>query len=445
MEQQQPINPASLPGFFDRNRMLIKGFFIGFLILIMLIPVVMLSELVSERQQRQQQVTEEISSKWASAQTIVGPIIMLPYYTRTDSSKTIVRKYIYLMPDRLDVNGKVFPEVRHRSLYDVTLYRSDLQLTGMFDPAALQKLAIPPGSISWSEAQFVLGLNDVRGLEDNIALQWDTVNTSLEAGIPNNTVVQTGLGARVMLTPEKTVQFRVSVKLKGSSYLYFTPVGKTTEVALNSTWKDPAFDGQYLPAHPAVITDSGFSARWKVLQVSRSYPQAWTDASTFDITASAFGVKLLQPTDRYAKTERSVKYAMLIIALTFTIFFFVEIFQKRQVHPLQYILVGIALCVFYTLLLSISEYTGFNTAYLIASLATVLLISTYVQGIFRQLKIAAGFFFALAALYTYIYILIQLQDYALLAGSIGIFVILAVIMYFSRKIDWYATAKTVNR
>lgn len=436
MENQQIIQAA---GIWERNRMLIKGFMIGFLILVMLIPIALLSGLVSEREQRQSEVIKEISSKWASEQTIVGPLVIVPYISRADSGKVVVKRNLYILPEELSINGKILPEVRHRSLYDVTLYRSQLSLSGIIDPHYAEKLNIAPEDILWDDAHLALGLDDARGLEDNVELHWGDTSLVLESGMPNNNAVKNGLSGRVLLNAENKVRFNISLSLKGSSHLYFTPTGKTTTATLSSSWRDPAFDGQYLPSQPADINDKGFSARWKVLQVSRSYPQAWRDATNFEIEKSAFGVKLLQPTDSYAKTQRSVKYAILIIALTFTIFFFAEIFQKRQVHPLQYILVGVALCVFYTLLLSISEYIGFNGAYSIASVATVMLISLYVLGIFKQGKIATGFALALGSLYTYIFVLIQLQDYALLFGSIGLFVILAVIMYFSRKIDWYST------
>jgi inner membrane protein len=426
-------------GIWEKNRMLIKGFMIGFLILIMLIPVAMLSGLVSEREELQNTVTNEISSKWATQQTITGPVMMIPYLTSNDTAKRSERKYIYYLPEKLDINGKILPEVRHRSLYEVTLYRSNLFLTGMFDPAGLSKAGIPAENILWSECQLMVGLNDARGLEDEVQLQWDTATHVLEAGVPDNSAITSGLSTKVVLDANKKVSFRVNIKVKGSSYLYFTPVGKTTEVTIASTWKDPAFDGQYLPSQPAIITDSGFNAHWKILQVSRNYPQLWKNSTKYDIESASFGIRLIQPTDGYAKTQRTVKYALLIIALTFTIFFFVEIFQKRQIHPLQYILVGIALCVFYSLLLSISEYTGFNTAYLLASAATVTLISLYILGIFKKTKIVAGFAASLGGLYAYIFILIQLKDYALLFGSIGLFIILAVIMFYSRKIDWYGT------
>lgn len=163
-----------------------------------------------------------------------------------------------------------------------------------------------------------------------------------------------------------------------------------------------------------------------------------------EINESAFGVELLQGVDSYSKTIRSVKYALLFIALTFCLFFFIEVLQKRNVHPLQYVLVGFALCIFYTLLLSISEYTGFTIAYVTASAATVGLISLYIHSVFNKWSIALVFFLFLAALYGMIYILIQLQDGALLFGSIGLFVVLALVMYYSRKIDWSGNRKQLN-
>jgi len=440
MEQQTPL-PEPL-GFFERNRNIIKGFLIGFLIILMLIPSAFIQNLVSERAQRQQEVVQEISSKWATQQTVVGPVLMIPYkdYYKDNTGKVVeVSKNIYLLPEQLRIDGTLLPEVRHRSLYDVTLYRSNTQLQGRFNYQAIQKLRIDPVNIRWHEARLLMGIDDARGLEEEVVIQWNGAQHTLEAGVPPNSLLGSGLSVPVIADSQKHTVFSLNLKMKGSEHFYFTPVGKTTEVNLKSPWKDPAFDGQYLPVSSSV-SDSGFTAAWKVLQVSRNYPQCWTE-SKVDLKSSSFGVRLIQPTDGYAKTDRSVKYSILFIALTFTVFFFLEILQKQQIHPLQYILVGFALCIFYTLLLSISEYTGFNLAYVIAASATVLLIGLYTWSIFKQGKIAFGFTVALGGLYTYIFILIQLQDYALLFGSIGLFVIIAVLMYFSRKIDWYQVPK----
>lgn len=436
-------NTENIPGFYERNKTLLKGFLIGFLILLMLIPAAIVSNLVSERQERQAEVVKEVSSKWAGEQTIIGPIVIVPYkvYVQQGSATIAKTMYLNLLPESLLINGNAIPEVRRRSLYTVMLYRSDIELSGSFNPSEVQRWNIAPQDIMWEQSKLVLGLNDARGLEEEVVLNWDNTKKTMEAGVINSGVVSSGLNTSVAFDSAGKASFNVRIKLKGSSRLYFTPVGKTTEVNLKSAWKSPAFDGQYLPDKPAVISADGFNAHWKILQVSRNYPQCWPSGNTYEVEKSAFGVKLIQPADGYAKTDRSVKYAILFIALTFTVFFFIEILQKKQVHPLQYILVGLALCIFYTLLLSISEYTGFNPAYFIAAVATVSLIGSYVWGIFKTFKIAAGFIFALGGLYTYIFILIQLEDYALLFGSIGLFVILAIIMYYSRKIDWYNTSK----
>lgn len=435
MEQNENI----LLNLWDKNKMLIKGLLIGFFTLIMLIPVALLSDLVNEREQRQNEVIKEVSSKWATQQTVTGPIIVVPFIQTIDSTGKITKRNAYILPEQLNINGKLLPEKRHRSIYDVTLYRSSMQLSGQFDPSVIQKLGIPEANLLWNECSVMMGLDDARGLEENVVMRWNNAPLALDAGLPENNVIKSGLSAKTSFDSNRKASFSVDLKLKGSSHLYFTPVGKTTHVQITSPWKDPAFDGHYLPSSPAKVDNDGFSAEWNVLQVSRNYPQAWRDGSTYDVEGTAFGVKLLHPNDSYAKTERSVKYAILIIALTFTIFFFLEILQKRQIHPLQYVLVGIALCVFYSLLLSISEYTGFNTAYVISAIATVSLISLYTLGIFRKPQIAAGFAAALGGLYTYLFVLIQLQDYSLLFGSIGLFVIIAIIMFYSRKINWYGT------
>lgn len=445
MENQTNIKE---PSFLERYKNLIKGCFIGFLIIVMLIPVALISDLVRERENRQQEVVDEISSKWASAQTIKGPVISVPYYYNSrNADGKIVRMMsnFCLLPEQLDINGEVLPQKRHRSLYDVTVYRSDMTLKGSFDASVVSKLNIPGENIDWTKAELHLGIDDARGLEEEVMVNWDTGSKVLEASIDGAILRGDELVTGISIAPGEKKDFNINLKLKGTGSLYFTPVGKVTSVNLNSPWNDPAFDGAYLPNDGPEINDSGFNASWKVLQVSRGYPQYWKGDNRPQFDKTAFGVKLLQPADGYAKTKRSVKYAILIISLTFVVFFFLEILQKKQVHPLQYILVGIALTVFYTLLLSISEYTGFNSAYLVAALATVTLISWYTYTIFKKFRIMAGFSVALGSIYAYIFFLIQLKDYALLFGSIGLFVILAIIMYYSRNIDWYNTSKTVEK
>ncbi len=443
LETPGHVPPApTFSNFWETNKVMFKGLMIGFLMLLMIIPAALISDLVQERAQRQQAVFEEISGKWAEPQTVTGPILMLPYqeYNRQSDGKVILQKSTaYVLPGQLDIKGRLSTEKRHRSLYEVTLYRTDLTLTGSFDPLKLQALNIDPENVLWEEARLMLGLSDARGLEDEVQLEWNNNSYTLEGGLPENQALTAGLNIPVPCDKAQANTFHIKLKVKGSSHLYFTPVGKVTTVQLQSPWKDPAFDGKFLPNNPEV-SESGFNAQWKVMQASRNFPQVWANSSQ-NLAEASFGVKLIQPTDSYAKTERSVKYALLFIGLTFAVFFFMELLQKKQVHPLQYLLVGIALTVFYTLLLSLSEYLGFNTAYAIAASGTITLIGLYVRTIFKKNTIALGFTVALGALYAYIFFLIQLQDYALLFGSIGLFIVVALAMYSSRKVDWYAIGK----
>jgi inner membrane protein len=217
--------------------------------------------------------------------------------------------------------------------------------------------------------------------------------------------------------------------------LYFTPVGKVTDVRLSSAWPNPSFNGAFLPDRRRV-GDTGFTANWNVLHLNRNYPQLWT-SNKYDISGSAFGIDLLLPVDSYQKTYRSIHYAILFIGFTFLVFFFIEVLNKIFIHPMQYLLVGVALIVFYTLLLAISEHLHFNLAFILSALATLFLIGGYVRAILRSARLTMLISGILTILYAFIFVIIQLQDYALLIGSIGIFIILALVMYFSRKIDWY--------
>jgi inner membrane protein len=234
---------------------------------------------------------------------------------------------------------------------------------------------------------------------------------------------------------EGPLTFSATVRFKGTGNLSFIPTGRETKIEASSSWPDPSFTGANLP-DLRTVKDSGFIADWRVLALNRTFPQQWK-TDTYDLARGAFGVSLIVPVDTYQQTTRSVKYAILIILLTFTAFFLIEWIYQRPIHSLQYILVGFALCIFYTLLLSFSEYIGFNGAYGVAAIATIGLITWYVASILRSAGMSAFISVLLTVQYGFVFILIQLQDYALLMGSVGLFVSLAAVMYFSRKIKWH--------
>jgi inner membrane protein len=433
MESQQTLS------FWQRNKLVIKSFFIGFLVLALLIPTFIIMFLVNERKERKQEVTREISNKWSSAQTITGPFLVIPYMESENNN--VGYKYLYILPEALDINGIIEPEIRYRSIYKVPVYTTrPLLLKGKFSKNSLHSLNINPASIKWAEAKLCMGITDLKGLKEQV-IKWNGQPMVMEAGLPENNLAAQGINTAIQLDSSfllSDYDFSVQLHLQGSEKLYFTPTGSSTAVHLSSKWSNPAFDGRYLPDSEKISKDH-FEAHWKISEFNRDFPKIFTGTSSskYSVASSAFGVILLSPFDAYAQTMRSLKYAILVIALTFFAYFFTEIFQKKPVHPLQYILIGMALVVFYILLLSISEYILFPAAYLTASSATVILLSWYTFSIFNKLKTTFIFALLLAVLYLFIYVLIQMQDNALLFGSIGLFVLLALAMYGSRKIDWY--------
>lgn len=433
--------------FWQRNSIMIKAIIVGFLILVLLIPTAFIHDLVREREQRQEQVIDEVSAKWANGQKITGPFLLVPYTLteKNDKGQSYTVKYnAYFLPEKLNINGQLITEERRRSIYQVILYKTDMKLTGSFSPLNFSALSIDPSTVLWNEVRFCMGLSDNRGITEQLQLHFNNNKIEMNPDLPTNSITKNGVSAVLpaLNTTNGDLSFELSLKLNGSRSLYFTPVGKQTNVRLTSAFKNASFTGNYLPGKDP-LTGTGFDAKWSISHFTRSFPQSWTN-ETVDIDTAAFGLELLQGVDSYAKTMRSVKYALLFIALTLCLFFFIEVLQKRKVHPLQYVLVGFALCLFYTLLLSISEYKGFVLAYVIAATATVLLITFYIQSVFKKWSVALVFFVFLSALYAMIYVLIQLQDGSLLFGSIGLFVLLAAVMYYSGKIDWYGTGKQNN-
>jgi inner membrane protein len=427
-EQTISASPLST-GSSHSNKILYKGIITAVLILLMLIPMMFIQDLVKEREQRQNEVVNEVSSKWATAQTITTPYLAVPYKD-TISKKT---KHLIILSENLDVTGNVIPEERTRSIYKVLLYRSALNLKANFHfklPAD-----IDAKDIYFSDAKLCLGLSDFKGIEEKIKLSYNTVPVAMTPGLPVSNIDSIGLSAPVQINASDNISFDVSLKLKGSERLNFMPLSANSNFQLSSSWQNPSFDGNILPSQ-RIIDNNGFKATWSFNEANLPFATILKDEK-IDKESFAFGVNMVQPADQYAKTMRSVKYAILFIGLTFALFFIIELMQQKPVHPVQYVLVGLALVIFYSLLLSISEFLLFNQAYLIAASAIVILITLYAKGHFRSWKIAGIFGILLTALYGFIYILISLEDTALLVGSIGLFAVLSLIMYASRKINWY--------
>ena len=434
---EQPIPPTESSN--HSNKVLIKAAITAALILVLLIPALFVSNLVTERSNRQNEVVNEVTGKWAYPQTITGPYLSIPYsITEKDQKGNPVTtiKNLILLPDQLQVNGKLIPEIRPRSIYKVLLYKSDITATGSFHFDIPKD--IDPATFNLAEAKICLGISDFKGIEDRILISMSGTDYDLSPGLPTKDIDSTGLSALVHLTLADLTQphpFRLNLKLKGSKQLSFVPLSGNSQFTLQSTWKNPSFDGNKIP-DSREVSDNGFTATWSFNKANLPFGTVLKDIS-FKKEDFAFGVTMIQPADQYTKTDRCVKYALLFIGLSFALFFIVELMQKNPLHPVQYIMVGIALIIFFSLLLSVSEFLLFNYAYLIGASATIGLITLYAKGHFKTWRIASVFAVVLSALYGFIFILIQLEDTALLLGSIGLFLVLAAVMYASRKINWY--------
>lgn len=413
--------------------------------LLLMIPTGMIKSLIYERESIQNEAISEVSSKWAGSQTFIGPFVSIPYdkmvkeYSEKTKSEKIIKvvDFLHLLPSDLDIKGTVNPEKRYRGIYEIVVYTSKITISGELPLSEIKELGIDPENIHFDKAEFVLGLSDLRGLEKQVILNWNGHSVNFNPGVTSQQIVKTGIKASLPLksNDSSTHKFNLKLDLKGSLSLFFTPVGKTTDVTLNSTWNNPSFNGAFLPDNRN-ITDTGFNAHWNVLHLNRNYPQAWV-GDNFSLSDSYFGVDLILPVDSYQKSYRSIHYAILFIVFTFLVFFFIEILNNVFIHPIQYLLVGIALIVFYTLLISLSEHLAYNTAFLISAASTMILISGYVKAILKSTTLTFLLTGILTILYLFIFVIIQLQDYALLIGSLGIFLILGLVMYFSRKIEWY--------
>ena len=437
---------------------LIKLGLIGFLTILLLIPSALIQDLISERQKRQVEVIREISDKWSGSQLVQGPVLVLPYKTTVmaedpNTNKSSTREIltnIYILPEILNISSKANPEVLHRGIFDAVVYNSRIRVSGKFSALELNKSGIDPAMIQWEQAKVDIGLSDLKGLKNNPVIRLGNQNYEVEPDLTSLKLFSNNLVILPDLSTVKntSLNFSFDLDLRGSEKLSFLHLGKNTTVKIEGEWSNPSFTGRYLPDERSV-SGKAFSATWKMPYYNRPYPQQWIEENTIlnpadtlvkgsnnSDTRAAFGVDFLLPVDQYQKTTRAAKYAVLVILLSFLSLFFTEMLNKKSVHFLQYVLIGASMTIYYTLLLALSEQMGFNIAYIIASGATISLIGTFIWSLLKNSKAALLFAGILTVFYGFIFVILQLQDMALLVGSVGLFVIIAALMYLSQKISW---------
>ncbi len=456
MEKENPMEKVNA---WIKNSIMLKLTTIAILMLLLLIPTSMIRSIINERQYLNDQAVEEVSSKWAEQQEVAGPVLTIPVvyeYGNTDKGNPIQEtKNWHILPESLDISGVIDPEQLRRGIYEIVVYESQLDFEGTFKVPVIDSTNLK--EIRFDKAFLTIGISDLRGIKNQVKVEWLDNDLSVQPGSKIPQIIYSGITVALpdlQALPTDPVQFRFSMNLQGSKDLAFVPVGSSTKVNLKSAWDAPSFNGNFLPDNREV-SEEGFSADWSVLQLNRNYPQSWfgslklknkaisansppVDYQSSSIFGdSAFGVELLLPLDDYQKSMRSAKYAVMTISLTFLIFFLVEILNKKKIHPFQYILVGLSLCLFYTLLVSISEHSNFNFAYGISTVGIVSMISLYTLSIFKMKRLTYLLSVTLIGIYGFLFVTLQLSDYALLMGSIGLFLILGLTMYFTRNINWY--------
>ena len=434
--------------FTSKHSVILKVATITVLILLLLIPTSMIRFLISERKERQTEAVKEVGAKWGEAQTLLGPVLTVPYKSfdldKNGQKINIVTHNAFFLPEELNITGSINPETRYRGIFEIAVYNAKLNFAGKFnnpDFSGFKNIEI------MAEKAFVtFGITDMRGIKELIQFKWNNENYVCESGTEIDNVINSGVTIKIPEIEKDDSDiyiFSFDISLNGSKNISFIPVGKETNVKLSSSWNDPSFDGAFLPDE-RTINESGFTSSWKILQFNRNFSQNWIDKYV-DFSSSAFGVSLILPVDMYQKSDRSVKYAILFITLTFVVFFFIEILKKIKVHPIQYILIGVGLCLFYLMLLSLSEQIKFEYAYLIASAGIIGLLTFYSKSVFKNYGLPLLLSGVLIILYAFIYVLLQSEDYALLMGSLGLFLVLAIIMFLSRKINWYSINTTNNK
>jgi inner membrane protein len=450
--------------FFSKKstQLTLKICLIGFLTLLLLIPQAIIESIIHDREKLSDTVIDEVSEGWGGSQIVTGPVLIIPYTSTNEDNKKIKSKVIVL-PKQLSINGGLTSTTKHRSIYEVALYESKMSISGSIDMSELKSKNIP--NLLINEAYIAMGIADLKGIQNNLDIKWGNKVFPMKGGMndfnfyystvditnkrsfsasesqpntpsPGDLILKSGLSCPIeLIDGQNKYDFSILLDLKGSRNLQFSPLASNTEVSIQSAFKDPSFIGKFLPDNK--VSSNGFNAKWKILEYNRNIENIKIGVDHLGIEDNLFGVKLEASVDNYTKTNRAIKYMLLIIALTFLVVFLTELLEKKKIHIFQYALVGFALAIFYTLLLAFSEIISFDFSYLISAIAIIGLLYFYSLTLFKNKKSSNVLLGLTTLLFSYIYSIIQLEKTALLFGAIGLFVIIAATMYATRKINWY--------
>lgn len=451
----EKISPTSASRFASRlaQSLSIRTLVVMLLGLFVLIPLFLVEDVIQERGQYHRNVLDEVASTWGEPQTLIGPLLVVPYvehFTSVDTvtdpngESRVVSKDIYndrtaiLLPKELEIRSDLKEEQRQRGIYDALVYTASLSLTGQFDHTPLLQSSEGERRIAWDKAYVMVGISDTKAIDVASSLFWGDERIDLEPGSRMTELLPSGFHAPLPAETDGNTshEFKLTMSLRGSDQLLFAPLGETTKIRMTSSWTHPSFKGSLLP-EKREISEQGFNAEWNIPHLVRNYPQYWevTDKQTYPLQDFVVGASLYEPVSLYTKVMRAVKYgALLLVGLTFLVFLAFEISLKRRFHVLQYLIVGAALSLFFLILLALAEQIGFLYAYLAAASATILLITLYMKAILRDKRRTSLVFLLLTALYSVLYLILQMEDYALLAGVVLLVVATGGMMYVTRHL-----------
>ncbi|GHV80189.1 cell envelope integrity protein CreD [Spirochaetia bacterium] len=426
------------------------------LILLLLIPLSMIRGLVNERGRTAADAESDIMEAWGKQLIEAGPIITIPG-VKTEEVRTKTEKEgekieiiktpftLVVSPKKLDIAAVFKTEVRKRGIFSVPLFSGTLSLRGSFDPAMAISELLPNESISLNQAELIIALSSQKGIRKINTSTWNDRDLFFQPGNRGHGLVSygwdnksgSGIYAALPRFENNTAAFNINIEIQGGQYIRVLPIGQDTHVSIASDWNSPSFQGAFLPGE-STITDNDFSASWDISYLSRDVPLFWKEyKDSSDYTASLFGVNFFRTIDTYALNTRAVKYAILFLIVPFLTLFLLEIFTKKRIHPVPYLLSGIGNAVFYLLLLSLSEQMPFYTAYLIAALAVTIMMTLYSRSLLPSWNKSWYMGLVVAISYILLYAVLNAESYALLIGSIGTFVVIALVMFLTRKLDWY--------
>ncbi|MEZ9595517.1 cell envelope integrity protein CreD [Shewanella sp. 10N.261.52.F9] len=438
------------------NQTVAKFGFVLLLFVLLQIPLSMVSNLISERSYRLEEVRNEIARSSTGEQRIIGPFISVNYteMVNHEGKQYFTEHRQYILPETFNFNADLESYAKYRGIYQARLYKADSWLTGTFDLSPLTQI----GRDKINSVSMVVGVSDSRGLIKLNKMTLDGKSIEIQPGTGLNQFAQgfhTNLDFTQLLAWKDSTSnngsadiklqpltFDFNFLLQGMESIQVTPIGKVSNVEMNSLWPHPSFTGDFLPIS-SDISDKGFNAQWASnnfsSNISQLFERCMIDSGRCaELDRRQMGVDLIEPVDHYLKSHRAVNYSLLVITLVFASFFLLELFQARLMHPVQYGFVGLALALFYLLLISFSEHTGFNWAYILSAIASTVLLSIYVGGMLANPKQGKLFGLCLMGLYGLLFGLLQAESYALLMGSLLCFAILSLLMLLTRHIDWYA-------